>query len=49
MFIYTMLRIVSTLEHMEMLTRESLLQQRQQQELFKEVMQAFLEQERNQR
>lgn len=49
MFIYTMHRIVSALEHMEVLTRESLQQQRQQQELFKDVMQAFLERERHQR
>lgn len=47
LFVYTMLRICSTLEQMQLLTRETLLQQRQQQELFKEVMQAFLERERN--
>ncbi|TYZ61656.1 hypothetical protein PybrP1_010655 [[Pythium] brassicae (nom. inval.)] len=49
MFIYTMHRIVAALEHMEVLTRDSLRQQRQQQELLKEVMQAFLERERNPR
>lgn len=46
LFIYTMLRICSALEQMQLLTRETLLQQRQQQELFKEAMQAFLERER---
>lgn len=46
MFLYTMHRICATLEHMEMLTTESLLQQRQQQELFKDVLQAFLARDR---
>uniref|UniRef100_K3WB97 VASt domain-containing protein n=1 Tax=Globisporangium ultimum (strain ATCC 200006 / CBS 805.95 / DAOM BR144) TaxID=431595 RepID=K3WB97_GLOUD len=46
LFVYTMLRICSTLEQMQVLTGETLLQQRQQQELFREVMQAFLERER---
>ncbi|KAF1322368.1 Membrane protein, partial [Globisporangium splendens] len=46
LFVYTMLRICSTLEQMQVLTRETLMQQRQQQELFRDVMQAFLERER---
>lgn len=38
MFIYTMYRVCAAMDQMQALTRESLIQQRQQQELLKELL-----------
>ncbi|KAL3673430.1 hypothetical protein V7S43_001142 [Phytophthora oleae] len=41
MFVYTMYRVCAAMDQMQVLTRESLLQQRQQQEFLRELLQQF--------
>jgi hypothetical protein len=41
MFIYTMYKVCGALDEMQLLTKEALFQNRQQQELFKEMIHQF--------